>query len=147
MSFKNESTRCKGPTKKGEPCRAAATPGGVCFFHANPNKASELGRIGGRSKRQVAAEMVDPLPALNNVLVVRDAVARLIADVHARRIDAKIAAGRAPLLNLQLRAFDAVDEMEKRAVHRPYYGWSRATSKHFELRGAGGFERGKARSF
>jgi hypothetical protein len=42
MISKNKNTRCSGRTQKGEPCRAAATPGGLCFFHANPNKASEL---------------------------------------------------------------------------------------------------------
>jgi hypothetical protein len=43
----NSSSRCKGQTKSGNPCRAAAIAGGLCFFHANPNKTSELGRIGG----------------------------------------------------------------------------------------------------
>jgi len=59
---------------------------GLCFFHANPNKASELGRIGGRSKRHAAGKNVDPLPTLDNALAVRDTVARLVADVYAGRI-------------------------------------------------------------
>lgn len=72
MSSRNEDTHCKGTTKRGEPCRAAATAGGLCFFHANPNKAPELGRIGGRSKGQAAAEITDPLPVLNDAIAVRD---------------------------------------------------------------------------
>jgi hypothetical protein len=47
---------------------------------------SELGRIGGRSNRHAAGETADPLPTLDNVLAVRDMVARLIADVYAGKI-------------------------------------------------------------
>ena len=42
MTRRNPDSRCKGQNKRGEPCGAAATTGGLCFFHANPNKASEL---------------------------------------------------------------------------------------------------------
>jgi hypothetical protein len=106
MKMKN---RCKGQTKTGKPCRAAATAGGLCFFHANPNKASELGRIGGRSKRHTAAESGDPPPPLDNAIAVRDTVARLIVDVLAGKVNPRVAAGLAPLLNLQMRAIDSAD--------------------------------------
>jgi hypothetical protein len=112
MIPQNKNTRCSGRTKKGEPCRAAATPGGLCFFHANPNKASELGRIGGRSKGHAAAEITDPLPVLNNAIAVRDTLARLIADVHAGNLQPRVAAGLAPLLNLQLRTIETVTKLE-----------------------------------
>ena len=39
----------------------------------------------------------------------RDTVARLIADVHTGKIHPRIAAGLAPLLNLQLRAIETAD--------------------------------------
>jgi hypothetical protein len=101
----NSNTRCQGQTKKGKPCRAAATSGGLCFFHANPNKAVELGRIGGRKKGLVPAELVvvDPLPKLDKVSAVRDAVERLISEVYAGKLDPRVASGLAPLLNLQHR--------------------------------------------
>jgi hypothetical protein len=83
MAAKNLDRCCKARAKSGKPCRAAATAGGLCFFHANPNNASELGRIGGRSKRHPAAEIADPLPVLNSAIAVRDTLARLIADVYA----------------------------------------------------------------
>jgi hypothetical protein len=113
MSSKNENTRCSGTTKKGEPCRAAATAGGLCFFHSNPNKASELGRKGGRSKRYTAAEMVDPLPILDNAHAIRDTLARLIDDVHTGKLQPRVAAGLAPLLTLQLRTIETVAKVEK----------------------------------
>jgi hypothetical protein len=80
---KKLDSRCKAKTKSSKPCGAAATKGGLCYFHANPNKASELGRIGGRSNRHVTGENADPLPTLDNALAVRGTVDRLIADVDA----------------------------------------------------------------
>lgn len=122
MSAVKKDHRCKAKTKSGKACQAAATAGGLCFFHANPDKASELGRIGGRSNRRAAGENADPLPTLDNAIAVRDMVARLIADVYAGKIHPRIAAGLAPLLNLQLRAIEATDlelrvaELEKALI-------------------------------
>ena len=79
------------------------------FLSRHPNKASELGRVGGRSKRPNAAEGADPLPALNNALAVRDMVARLIAEIYTGKIHPRVAAGLAPLMNLQLRAIETTD--------------------------------------
>jgi|GEM_PF-1710265 hypothetical protein len=113
MTPKNSNPRCKARTKSGKLCQAAATAGGLCFFHANPNKASELGRIGGRSKRPSASETADPLPKLETATAVRDAVAQLIVDVYAGKLHPRVAAGLAPLLNLQLRAIETTD-LERR---------------------------------
>jgi len=85
MSVKNLESRCKAVAKSGKPCRAAATAGGLCFFHANPNKASELGRIGGKSNRHATTGGADPLPKLENAVAVRDALGQLIADVKLAR--------------------------------------------------------------
>jgi hypothetical protein len=84
MTHKNGNSYCRGRSKSGESCRAAATASGLCFFHSNPDKASELGRIGGRSKRKAVAEDVDPLPKLETASAVRDALAQLIADVYGQ---------------------------------------------------------------
>jgi hypothetical protein len=43
---------CSGRTKEGKPCRAAAGPGGLCYFHANPETAKRLGQIGGMKNRK-----------------------------------------------------------------------------------------------
>ena len=87
------NNRCKSRTKAGNPCGAPATVGGLCFFHANPNKASELGGSGGRSNRHAVAETSVPLPPLDNAVAVRDTAARLIADVMAGQVHPRIAAG------------------------------------------------------
>jgi hypothetical protein len=122
MTQKNLDLRCKALAKSGKPCRAAATPGGLCFFHANPKKASELGRIGGRRKSFPDGGSADSLLKLETAAAVRDVVTRLIADVFAGKMNPKIAAGLAPLLNLQLRAIETTDlerrlaEVEKRSA-------------------------------
>jgi hypothetical protein len=113
MAGRNLDSRCKALTKNGKSCRAAATEGGLCFFHANPNKASELGRVGGRSKGRSFVNDSDPLPPLDSMVAVRDAVERVIADVYSGKLHPRVAAGLAPLLQLQLRALDAT-EMEGR---------------------------------
>jgi hypothetical protein len=113
MTRRNPDPRCRAVAKSGKRCRAAATAGGLCFFHANPAKASELGQIGGRSKRHSGVETVDALPTLDNALAIRDTVARLIADVYAGKIHPRIASGLTPLMNLQLRAIEITD-LERR---------------------------------
>ncbi|SRR5579872_459435 len=109
MTRTADDSRCRAQTKSGKPCQAAATSGGLCFFHANPNKASELGRIGGRSKSRLRSEITAPLPKLDKVVAVRDTVEKLIAEVYAGTLHPRVAAGLAPLLNLQLRALEATD--------------------------------------
>jgi hypothetical protein len=80
MSPKNLDHRCRGRAKSGRRCGAAATAGGLCFFHANPDKASELGRIGGGSNRHHADENVDPLRTLASAIAMQETVTWLIAD-------------------------------------------------------------------
>jgi hypothetical protein len=108
MSAKNLESRCKAVAKSGKPCRAAATAGGLCFFHANPNKASELGRIGGKSNRHATTGGADPLPKLENAVAVSNALGQLFADVQAGKTSPKVATTLAQLLSLQLRAFEAI---------------------------------------
>lgn len=115
MGTKRDENRCKTRTKAGKPCRAAATGGGLCFFHANPKKAAELGRIGGRGNRHHHAENCDPLPKVDTAIAVRDTAARLIADVYSGKLLPRVAASLAPLLNLQLRAIEISDHEQRLA--------------------------------
>ena len=59
------------------------------------------------------AENPDPLPKLDKVSAVRDAVEKLINEVYAGKLHPRVVAGLAPLLNLQLRALEATD-LERR---------------------------------
>ena len=47
----SRNRRCKARTKTGKKCNAPSAEGGLCFFHAHPEKLSELGREGGRKNR------------------------------------------------------------------------------------------------
>jgi hypothetical protein len=85
----------------------------LCYFHANPNKAEEMGRIGGRKNRRVPADAADLLPTLDNALAVRDTVAQVIADVYSGKLNPRIASSLSPLLSLQLRAIET-SELERR---------------------------------
>ena len=84
--------RCNVQTKSGERCTRRATSSGLCFFHANPDKASELGVIEGMNNHPVNAESTDPLPKLETAAPVQDGPAQLIADVDADKIHRRKAA-------------------------------------------------------
>jgi len=117
MNHKKLNSRCKAITKSGKPCPAFATKGGQCYFHTYPNKAAELGRIGGRSKRPAAGENADPLPTLDTALAVRKTVDRLITDVYAGKLEPRVAAVLVPLLKLLLSAIETTEiakNMERR---------------------------------
>src|SRR5215831_5813471 len=100
--------RCRATTKNGNPCQAAATGGGLCFFHANPKKASELGQIGGRKNRRRSVEM-DPLPALESALAIRATLQRIISETYSSRLSPRTAAILGPLLNGLVRVIEATD--------------------------------------
>jgi hypothetical protein len=131
MQHRRIENRCKGRTKAGKACRAYATDGGFCFFHANPNKASDLGRIGGRRNRHVATYSADDLTKLHDAVAIRDAVNRVLQDLYSRKIGPRTASAAATLLNLQMRAIYVTDiaerlaRLEKRELDRNSGGDSR----------------------
>jgi hypothetical protein len=111
---KRKKNRCKGRTKDGRPCRAFATVGGLCYFHANPDKAVELGRIGGRNKRDAVGEVSSSV-SLDNAASVRETVAGLIADALSNKRNPRSVSALAPLLNLLIRAIEVRDFEQRMA--------------------------------
>jgi len=103
--------RCKGMTRSGRPCTPWAMEGGLCFFHANPDKASELGQRGGRAKGPTA----DPDAAeyiarpLNTVGDVTNLLANTINDLRSGRIDSRLANTAGFLASGMLKAFQQGD--------------------------------------
>ena len=63
MSRKKRAAQCRAIARSGKPCRAAPTDSGLCFFHRYPNKAKELGSIGGMRNRHRIAWTTDALPS------------------------------------------------------------------------------------
>ena len=116
MSTKRQAGRCKGLTKKGKPCPTAATPGGLCFFHANPDKASELGRIGGQKNRRSPVNAADSLSQLQTATDVGEMLDRIIPDIYAGQINPRIAAVLIPYFNLKLRAIESSEGAKRIAA-------------------------------
>ncbi len=100
MAAKNKS-RCKAKTRAGKPCGAAATACGLCFFHANPDKARELGRSGGRKNRRSGSQNLDPSFTLDTARAIRDAGERLFKEVRAGEVTPRTAEALASILRLQ----------------------------------------------
>jgi hypothetical protein len=88
--------------------------GGLCYFHANPDKAVELGRIGGRGKKRVIDADTDDQP-IETPQSARD-VKNVLADVMARTrkglMDPKTATALGYLGTSLLRAIE-VAELEQ----------------------------------
>ncbi len=106
MKTVQKQRRCQARTKAGKPCRAAATKGGRCFLHTNPKKASEMGRIGGRSKRYPALESADPLPPLDNVTAVLDTGTLVANELYSGKLKPGVAEAMVRVLSLQMRAIE-----------------------------------------
>ena len=95
-------------TKQGTRCRAFPTEGGLCFFHATPTKAAQLGRLGGRKNRRRADQM-DPLPPPDSAKAIREILERVISEAYTGQLPARTAAVLGPLLNSQLRAIESTE--------------------------------------
>lgn len=108
MEQMRKTSSCSAKRKDGRPCRAAATEGGLCYFHANPNKASELGQLGGRKNRRRMIEM-NPLPALESAEAIRATLERVISEAYSGQLPARTAAILGPLLNGLQRAIESTE--------------------------------------
>lgn len=120
MKNQRKQNRCQALNKDGKPCGAAAMAGGLCFFHANPKKAAQLGRIGGRSHRRGDGALADLVPKLDTASGVQETISWMVREVCAGRLDPRVLASTAPLLTLQLRTIELTSlerrlaELEKR---------------------------------
>lgn len=98
---------CKSTTKSGRPCRAPAGPGGLCFFHANPDKTRVLGQVGGRKNR---SKLPEP-PAVGSLSAadLREILAGAIRDVQSKKITPRTAGALAQLCNSLYRVLQTAD--------------------------------------
>jgi hypothetical protein len=98
---------CSGKTKAGVPCRAPAGSQGMCFFHANPDKAHTLGQIGGRKNRSQLPEpiAVGTLTAAGLLGI----LAKVMEDLLSNKIAARNAGAIAQLCNSTLRILPIAD--------------------------------------
>jgi hypothetical protein len=134
---------CKAVTNAGKPCRAAATEGGLCFFHGNPQKAAELGRIGGRKKYRTVTEL-NPLPKLDSAAAICKSIAQLAGEVHAGRLDPKVALSLTQMARLLLHALPAADiEKQHNNLQLPDDFWKPINSTHHKEEEVSNVEKSK----
>ena len=99
---------CTGKTTTGDACRAPAVEGGDrCFFHADPNRARTLRRIGGSKNRAQLPE--SPAAGSLNIGNLRDIVGETIYDVRAKKISPRIGGALAQLCNAAHRILQTAD--------------------------------------
>ena len=98
---------CTGRTTTGEACRAPAVQGDLCYFHADPNRARTLGRIGGSKNRAPLPE--PPAAGSLNMGNLRDILAETIYDVRAKKISPRIGGALAQLCNAAHRILQTAD--------------------------------------
>jgi len=77
--------------------------GGLCYFHSNPDKAAELGRNGGRRRKQTYEQVTRDIAPPESAADVR----RMLAEVKAGKMDPKVANTVAYLATVLLRAYEA----------------------------------------
>ena len=65
--------------------------GGLCCFHANPDKAAELGRNGGRHPKQTYEQATEHIAPPESAADVRRMLAETMAEVKAGKMDPKVA--------------------------------------------------------
>ena len=104
---KGTRKRCKGVTRSGTPCTAWAMEGGLCYFHANPDKAAELGRKGGLRDRHTYEQSNEPVAPPESAADVKRMLAETMAEVKAGKTDPKVANTVAYLATVLLRAHEA----------------------------------------
>ena len=98
---------CQSKTRTGTACRAPASAGGLCFFHANPDSAKALGQIGGRKNRRSVIDL--PVPDHMTAADVCKVTARAIRLLLSGDLRAKEASALAQLCNSLYKVIPTAD--------------------------------------
>ena len=94
--------------------------GGLCYFHANPNKASELGRNGGRHRKHTNEQSTEDIAPPESAADVKRMLAETMAEVKAGKMDPKVANTVAYVGTVLLRAHQADAAPAADTPTRPY---------------------------
>jgi len=109
-------TKCIAKTKQGSDCQAPAVTGTqFCAFHGDPERAAELGRIGGRRNRHyIDAEPINITPPATPEDV-KNLLAQAMADVLAKKMDPRVASTITSMSGSLLKAFETMDLEQRMA--------------------------------
>jgi len=112
--------RCKGTKKNGAACTAWAMEGGLCYFHANPDKAAELGRNGGRHRKHTYEQSTEHVAVPESAADVKRMLAETMAEVKAGKMDPKVASTVAYIATVLLRAYETDSAPSADTPAQPY---------------------------
>jgi Family of unknown function (DUF5763) len=133
--------RCQGTTKSGEPCRAPAGAGGLCFLHANPSQAREQGRAGGRKNRQ---HLPGPLQATTMTIAeVNEVLVEAVHRVRSNQLSARNAGALVQLCTALMRTLPAAD-LDARVTRLEEQAADQALGVAAELESDSGLVQGSA---
>jgi hypothetical protein len=108
---------CRARTKAGKACKAIAVKRGLCAFHADPQRAARLGRMGGRKNRRYPSSCKpDAVPPPRTAREVKDLLAEALADIHAGRREPKVVSVMAYVGTALLNAIKTADMEERIAA-------------------------------
>ena len=108
--------QCRREKRDGSDCRARALIGkDYCSLHAEPGRAAELGRKGGRRRAIYAPDRLKDFAAPKDAADLRDLLAQSIIEIRAGVLDSKLANAISYLGMGFLRAVELAD-LEKRLV-------------------------------
>jgi hypothetical protein len=106
--------QCKHKKRDGERCRAPAlTDQTNCAMHAQPGRAAELGRRGGRRRATYRSVDLREFAAPKTAADLRELLAESIIEIRAGKLDPRIANALGYLGASYLRALE-VSEVESR---------------------------------
>ena len=107
-------TTCSAKTKRGTLCRAAALVGSqFCALHADPDRAAELGRMGGRKNRHyVETEEVTISPP-STPEEIKSMLSQAMVDVRARKLDPRIGSALTYMAGAFLKAFETSEVYQR----------------------------------
>jgi hypothetical protein len=94
--------------------------GGLCYFHANPDKAAELGRNGGRRRQHAYEQSTELISVPESAADVRRMLAETMAEVKAGRMEPKIANTVAYVGTGLLRAYETDSAPSADTPAQPY---------------------------
>ena len=103
-------TKCSAKTKDGSDCRAPAVIGtAFCALHGDPERAAELGRMGGQKNRHyVETEPMEITPP-STPEEIKNLLAQAMADVRAKKLEPRAATALTYMSRVLLEAIAATD--------------------------------------
>jgi len=96
---------CQAKTKTGEPCQAKAMANGLCPLHSDPDRAAELGRMSGQSRR-VEGKTSILLPAPRTARDVHAALSQVFVEVGAGNLNLKTGTTLAYIASVLLKTLE-----------------------------------------